>query len=135
MIFVWRDTIQALERTTDMNPTKCRHFNGIQHKECKAGICYLDVRKTPTYPNTGASFPCLPDSNKESATCSKFDPFTQEEIAKMDAESARVTSLILRDLSPCCEAAIDKSRVIPSGQHKGHGPRFCSACKKLVYMV
>jgi hypothetical protein len=38
-------------------------------------------------------------------------------------------------LSPCCEAPIDESRVIRDGCYKGHGPRFCSKCGELVYMV
>ena len=43
--------------------------------------------------------------------------------------------LIAKGFSPCCEAPIDKSRVIAEGRHKGHGARFCSKCKKVVYMV
>lgn len=38
-------------------------------------------------------------------------------------------------LSSCCNAAIDKSHVITSGRHKGHGPRYCSKCGRCLFMV
>jgi hypothetical protein len=40
-----------------------------------------------------------------------------------------------RNVSSCCEAPIDESQVITEGQFKGHGPRYCSKCKRCVYMV
>ena len=42
---------------------------------------------------------------------------------------------MMKDISPCCDAPLDKSRVITSGRYKGHGPRFCSKCKNVVYFV
>lgn len=38
-------------------------------------------------------------------------------------------------LSPCCGAPIDTSRVIKTGRHKNHGPRFCSECRRCCFMV
>lgn len=35
----------------------------------------------------------------------------------------------------CCNAPIDTSHVIREGRNKNHGPRFCSKCKKLLFMV
>jgi hypothetical protein len=43
--------------------------------------------------------------------------------------------LLARGLSPCCEAPIDKSRVIRKGRHRGHGPRICSKCHQLVFFI
>jgi len=43
--------------------------------------------------------------------------------------------LILRGISPCCKAPIDESKVIPRGKYKGHGPRYCSKCRKCVLMA
>jgi hypothetical protein len=40
-----------------------------------------------------------------------------------------------RDLSPCCKAPIDESKVIKKGIHVGHGPRYCSKCKKFIFLV
>lgn len=37
--------------------------------------------------------------------------------------------------SVCCGAELDCSHVIPGGPHKGHGPRYCSKCGKVVYIV
>lgn len=39
------------------------------------------------------------------------------------------------DLSNCCEAPIDYSQVIEKGRYKNHGPRYCSKCKKCLFMV
>lgn len=35
-------------------------------------------------------------------------------------------------LSPCCNAAIDDSRVGKFGEPDGHGPRFCTLCTRLI---
>lgn len=52
-----------------------------------------------------------------------------------DAEVERMLALIERGLSPCCEAALDTSRVVKSGGRVLCGDRFCSKCRKHVYTV
>lgn len=43
--------------------------------------------------------------------------------------------MLLSGKSNCCGAAIDTQHTIKSGKHKGHGPRFCGKCGKLLFMV
>ena len=118
-----------------INKTKrCVNFNGVggYSKQCNAGICYSDVedknisrlRNIPCFGWTGLT-----------TICDKYQPPTPEELEAEEAEHKRVMDMFSRDLSTCCEAPIDKSQVIQSGTHKNHGPRFCSKCGKLVYMV
>lgn len=44
----------------------CKHFNGIQHKACRAGVTYKDV-EAEAPPLTGRHLPCLP--NMKSGVC------------------------------------------------------------------
>ncbi len=67
--------------------------------------------------------------------CPKFEQPTPEEVAAEEAESERVFAAIQAGKSPCCGAPFDERQVITSGGFKGHGPRFCSACKRLVFQV
>jgi hypothetical protein len=45
------------------------------------------------------------------------------------------TKTTLDGLTACCNAELDQSRVITSGRHAGHGPRMCSKCGKVVFIV
>ena len=133
------------------DPAKCRHFNGIGQKKCKAGIDYLskavdhepiryqnahDGRVRPGVYSCCRSFPCGERLNMSgTAKCDKYDPFTAEENAAHEAEIKRSHDLMARGLSSCCEAPIDESQVIRAGRHKGHGPRYCSKCGRCVLIV
>lgn len=113
---------------------RCKHFNGVggYSKKCEAGIYYSEVedKNIPRLRN----IPCFGWEGITTA-CEKYQPPTSEELAKEEAEFQRVMDMFAKDISPCCEAPIDKSQVIQSGTHKNHGPRFCSKCGKMVYMV
>ena len=37
--------------------------------------------------------------------------------------------------SPCCSVPIDESAVITDGKYKGHGPRYCSKCRAVLFLV
>lgn len=113
---------------------RCKHFNGLSNKCCRAGIDYGTVRVVDD-PPPGASFPCIPHMNTMGATCDKAEFPTEAEIDAAIERGERALRLIAENKSPCCEAEIDCRRVIPAGRHKGHGPRFCSRCGKLVFMV
>lgn len=58
---------------------KCVHFNGIQNKQCEAGIRYEDVRGT----ERPYKFPCLNDGG----SCPKCRFMTEEEA---EAEEKRM---------------------------------------------
>lgn len=108
-----------------MNKNICRHYNGVFGGACKAGI---EKQK----PLKG----CL---SKEETKCDKYESFTPEEIKQRELEDKKIaedTIKMLKDnLSPCCNVDIDKSAVIKEGAHKGHGGRYCSKCKKLLFWV
>ena len=106
-----------------LDENRCKHFSGIQHKTCRAGIAY-------TLPIVESSWSCYGRS-----PCPGYALYTAEEIAAKEAESERFITLLDQGLSACCEAPLDKSRVIPSGKYKGHGPRLCSKCGEVVFIV
>jgi hypothetical protein len=99
---------------------KCRYFTGIQNKTCEIGIEY------PV-----SDLPCLGDHQ----TCDKHEPFSAEELAAKKVAMDRHMDLMRRGLSGCCEAEFNTNQVLTSGKYKGHGPRFCSKCGKLAFMV
>ncbi len=103
----------------------CKHFNGMANKVCEAGVEYQSVLVRPL------RLPCLHND----LDCDKRQWKSAEEIEAEEKEFERLQELIQAGKSPCCEAPIDESRVITTGRHEGHGPRYCSKCKKLVYLV
>jgi len=62
--------------------SKCRHFIGIQHKNCKAGVEMASVRDV-SQPGM-ARWPCLTlDANKAATTvCPKRELMTAEDLAE-----------------------------------------------------
>ena len=111
--------------------------------KCKAGVSYYELAKVDELGLVGCGLrnPCggKKAGSKERGhivqQCDKYQAVSEEEIqAELDSHE-RTIKLMMQGLSSCCEAAIDESHVIASGEHKGHGPRFCSKCKKVVYMV
>ena len=101
---------------------KCRHFSGRINDMCRSKITYpsdVDV--------------CFGQGGE--AECGGYNPLSAEELAAKDAERQRFFELMRQGLSSCCEAPFDMSQVITSGKFKNHGPRFCSKCKTLLFMV
>jgi len=114
---------------------RCNHFNGLSNKTCDAGVVYETILVPNEPPGMGKSFPCLRKYNISGATCAKCEYPTAEQLAASKAEESRKYDLLKRGLSHCCEAPINESQVIQSGRHKGHGPRFCSKCGTLLFLV
>ena len=75
---------------------ECRHFNGIQHKVCAAGVDYMSVRDV-SGPGI-AKWPCLTLHGRCSATtvCPSRSLLTEEEQA---AKEARITAAIDKALA------------------------------------
>jgi len=122
--------VKSSDKQRERERRTCQHFSGIQHDTCKRGVRYLDVRI-----NDGESFPFPCASNNERGHCDQFVATTNEQINEREARITRALDLIEQGLSACCEAPLDLSHVITDGQYKGHGPRFCSKCQKLAFMV
>lgn len=65
--------------------TRCRHFNGVQHDNCEAGVCYKTLESS-------GLLPCLPwhcDTGKPVASCNKYATYNAEEIAEQEREIER----------------------------------------------
>ncbi len=129
---------------------KCINFTPDLHKglddksvKCKAGVSYYDLCKVKECGLTGCGlrYPCLGaeiGSTRHGQIvepCSKYLPMSDEEIQSRVDEWKKVTDCLGKNISPCCNAEINESRVIKKGKYKGHGPRYCNKCKKVVFMV
>jgi hypothetical protein len=110
------------EQLKKRRDAKCRHFNGLQNKVCESKFEYPDDYEV-CFGMVGGT------------ECSGYIPFTAEELAEKSAALVRQLELLKAGLSSCCEAPFDTSHVITEGEHKNHGPRFCSKCKALCFMV
>jgi len=101
---------------------KCRNWKGLNFKDrkCKVGIEYESPVKV-----------CLGKGGK----CEKYETYTKKELKKQDEDMKKTIDLVVKGLSPCCGAEVDHSHQIPDGRHKGHGPHYCSKCRKLAYYV
>jgi hypothetical protein len=77
----------------------CRHFNGVQHDTCEAGVNYRDIKV-----GTGWGLPCIPHDIKADGTCAKFCTRTREEaIAEIDEWDAAIVRV-----ATCRRAIVEK---------------------------
>lgn len=94
----------------DLRRQTCRHFNGIQHKVCRAGVQYdaLGPGRLPCLPPFRPNMPPGP-------TCDRLELPTEEEvraeIAAEDALVAETVELLAAGKCPTCKAAAGRSRV------------------------
>lgn len=114
--------MRSREEQKKRSDAKCRHFNGMQNGRCESKVEYpsdVDV--------------CFGMGGE--IDCGGYNPLNTEELAAKEAKTQRHMDLMRRGLSSCCESPFDTRHVTTSGQFKGHGPRYCSKCKKLLFMV
>ena len=105
----------------------CKHYAAMSDNErCKIGIRYHFPPLKPL------AYPCF---GKNVEMCDKQENYSSEEIEKENKGIAMMLSMVDSGISPCCEAPLDESQVIRGGRHDGHGPRFCTKCKKWVFSV
>jgi hypothetical protein len=98
----------------------CVHFNGIQYGLCKAGIRYSDVRGSGALARA-----CIRAEHWEAGgkpECPRYQAATPEHLDAEDAEDARALDMVLRNVSPCCEAPTRGDRV-----------RACTKCGLVVF--
>jgi hypothetical protein len=67
-----------MESIKEQIENKCKHFNGVQHIKCKAGVEYESIRDMSTIP---PKLPCLFDSGAR-PTCDKVCKLSPEEVEK-----------------------------------------------------
>lgn len=120
----------------------CKHFTGIQHAQCKAGIAFASVRREhpplptvfsgPDGPLSRVSYPCLMNANPGGAVCDRCEPQTDEDLDAEAAEVARLFATVDAGRSPCCDVALDERELVMDENGRRSGPRYCSSCGKLV---
>lgn len=66
----------------------CKHFRGIQHDTCRAGLNARDITGGEAFGWT-KRMPCFA-TNNATALCEKYEEPTTEELAKQEAEWERV---------------------------------------------
>lgn len=122
----------------------CKHIASGSHegssdksKTCLASVSYYELMEIDRLGILGCCcrLPCGGKTGEGISHCSKYQPLTGAEIqAEIDGWE-KSKRCLAEDISSCCEAPIDHSRAIQDGAHAGHGPRYCSKCRKLAYMV
>lgn len=100
----------------------CRHFTGIQHESCAAGVAYASVRKP--HPTGHAAFSCIRDDRWEELRpeCDRYVATTEDEVDAEEKAYADAFSKIEQGVSPCCDAPVQ-----PMGSGVG-----CSKCRRLL---
>lgn len=102
----------------------CRHFTGIQHPACKAGVAYDSVRG----PREGLvrAIPCLGEPSASS--CERYDPFTETEVEQMERDARERTA----NLAAALAIIRDETR----GARNVAGEIACPVCAgKLAFSV
>jgi hypothetical protein len=101
------------ERSIQLTMQTCRHFNGINHTRCEAGVDYNDVMPLP----------CIAFGNStKSASCALKSCFTREdaEVKQIERDQSMAESL------KAMRAAHDDAK--EKGFIKGHGGQGSLKC-------
>jgi hypothetical protein len=116
---------EANARNRARRGATCRHFNGLQHDTCKAGIPYESVKAGP------GCWPCLPpfnDGQECSAVCASKTLPTPEELDERDREVGESLVRLMKARGAIVDAT--------GGQRRTSGEITCPNCGgKLRYTV
>lgn len=123
-----------------MNKTTCKHFNGIQHDCCDAGVNYKSVTTDPDQQTGWAlRIPCITERKgalspgqqehyDRRGTCAKFELPTKEEVEAYEQEVKEHTArfvVVMKVIEPLRK------------QHKGKdwaGVIECPICKGKLHI-
>jgi hypothetical protein len=104
---------------------RCRHFTGIQHDTCDAGVSYDAVRAKEGRPY--AMFPCLDTGHGTNGECAQRSFLTQSEHAAEEADMRAATNKMLDDIANgrChhCGAPAEPSKVVGRCRYNACGHR------------
>lgn len=88
---------------------KCKHFTGLQNRECTAGVNYRSVRviltpeqQAATGSPVPACWPCSPHGLKAGLECDRRELPTAEEVAAAEAEATEFMRKVLAAECPKC---------------------------------
>lgn len=107
---------------------KCRHFNGIQHNVCRAGVSYSEMRDVSGSPTR---WPCLrlPGQAECKTSCAQFSALTIDEMREQRAAATRAIEAALADRCPTCGAELvvqeNESVVVKACKVHGFVMRGC----------
>lgn len=105
--------------------TECRHFNGIQHDRCKAGVQYRSVCDLKVQ-----SLPCheKPFLNRPFATCEQCSYLTPEELIAREAElKTQIAEFLEKEaagICPHCGRNANPMRIIGRCKYTACGHRL-----------
>lgn len=107
-----KDRINEEESIKQMTANRlgtCRHFNGVQNEQCKAGVRYADVRQIiPKW-----IFPCFVSDNIH--TCEQASFPSKEEAHEQAVKKAEAIKLFLENLKnnicPTCNIEVESHQV------------------------
>lgn len=90
----------------------CRHFNGIDHGTCKAGVGYESVRDSSQRPY---AWPCF-KSDGCSERCAQVSYLTPDEIAGKEREASAALEAFVNNLNnnicPHCKTPIAEKKQV-----------------------
>lgn len=110
------------EHNIEVSMLKCRYFNGVQNKTCKAGVNYDDV----------VPIPCIgyrPLDTVKQAECTKKSCWTREEAIKNEEEAEAATKRFFSGFKAAQEAA---ARLGLKKGNGGTGTTECPVCKGVL---
>jgi hypothetical protein len=119
-------------RTVDREPklgefkNECRHFNGIQHERCAAGVLYH------SFDRRIVELPCLPDSrihkDRSVANCPSISLLTQGELLGRYREHTALIDAFCKSIESgkCfeCGTDIEPSRIVGRCKYAACGHRI-----------
>lgn len=108
---------------------KCRHFNGMTNKECRAGVEYATVRVYHEPPGTGMSCPCLLKYAKVPCHCEKASYPTREEAEVEQRQQDEEVDKMIENIGTAREAIIFDIKRLGAMRKDVRGVISCPICK------
>lgn len=109
--------------------------DGHRELQCKVGITIRTPRSF-AIPAVVEGLPCRACKNISPDLCSYYKAMAAEEAEARNAERRkrieRSLELIGKDISPCCEAPLDRERIDAIVKSGGCGWIYCPKCGKQV---
>lgn len=104
---------KEIERRVNNEKNKCKHFNGIQHSECKVGVNYRSLIGGPDH-GWAARLPCLRD-DESTIVCELLSLPTEGEarqtVETRDKRMTEILSQLGNGICPQCKVEVQQRQV------------------------
>lgn len=89
-------------------PNTCRHFHGVQHKVCDAGVNFEEVTRVKEEGNFGCwlRLPCT-NATEETYPCHHLSRLTDEEVKQQEEETDKYLSEFVPKMFKAREAIVE----------------------------